>query len=280
MHLGHARTALVTWLRARQAGGRVVMRVEDLDPPRVRPGSAERIMADHRWLGLGWDEGPVFQSERTSAYETALQRLAPHLFHCSCTRRELREASAPHGPGGPVYPGTCYQGPTHPERPQAIRFRMTEGHGFSDEMVGDRAHTFGRDDFVVRRSDGLFAYQLAVVVDDIDAGVTEVVRGDDLLSSTPKQIALYRALGAEAPSWLHVPLVFDGEGERLAKRRRSLPVRAYQEAGWSPERLLGMLAQSLGVGDGSAMSLEAIAEEFSLAKWQANPGRDHFPPPA
>lgn len=246
MHLGHARTALVTWLRARAADGAIVMRIEDLDAPRVREGSEGSILADHEWLGLDWDEGPHHQSTRLDRYDEVLAELGDRTFPCTCTRKEVHEASAPHGDPG-VYPGTCREGPTHPERDAAIRFRMDGAPApFRDALHGlvDGGHA---DDFVLRRRDGLHAYQLAVVVDDHDMAISEVVRGDDLLSSTPRQIALYEALGWEPPGWLHVPLVVGEDGARLAKRHGAIAIGAYRDAGWSPERLLGMLAASLGL---------------------------------
>ena len=247
MHLGHARTALVTWLRARSRSGAIVMRIEDLDAPRVRDGSERSILADHEWLGLDWDEGPHHQSTHLERYDEVLAELGERTFPCTCTRKEVHEASAPHGDPG-VYPGTCREGPSHPERDAAIRFRMTEAPSFTDALHGE-VEGGHMDDFVLRRRDGLHAYQLAVVVDDHDMGITEVVRGDDLLSSTPRQIALYRALGWEPPAWLHVPLVIGADGARLAKRHGAIAIDAYRTAGWSAEALLGMLAASVGLLD-------------------------------
>ncbi len=252
MHLGHARTHLVAWLRARAAGGRIVMRIDDLDPPRVRPGAADAFLRDHEWLGLDWDEGPVFQSapERQAAYAEALVALeaAGHLYPCTCSRREWMEiASAPHGEGPPRYPGTCRAGPSHPERPAALRFRL---HGptprFDDLVFGPSGGT-DEGDFVVRRADGLVAYQLAVVVDDREQRITEVVRGADLLAATGLQRALFAALGAPAPAALHVPLVLGKDGERLAKRNGARGVRRYREEGLEAEELLGLLGASLGL---------------------------------
>lgn len=263
MHMGHARTALVAWLRTRLAGGTLVMRFEDLDAPRVRPESEAAFLRDHAWLGLDFDEGPFRQSERHALYEQALETLGDRVFECTCTRREVRDASAPHGDLGPRYPGTCRSGPTHPERASALRFRMTEAEAFSDVFHGHQPRGEA-DDFIVRRSDGLFAYQLAVVVDDGEMGISEVVRGDDLLSATPRQIALHRALGYEPPSWLHVPLVVGNDGERLAKRHGAVGIDAYRQAGWSAERVLGVLGASMGVGEGEPMSLGALLESFEL----------------
>ena len=262
MHLGHARTALVTWLRARAAKGAIVMRIEDLDTPRVREGSEPSILADHEWLGLDWDEGPHHQSSRLERYDAVLAELGERTFRCTCTRKEVHEASAPHEDPG-VYPGTCREGPSHPERDAALRFRMDVAPApFVDALHGpvDGGHA---DDFVLRRRDGLHAYQLAVVVDDHDMAISEVVRGDDLLSSTPRQIALYEALGWEPPEWLHVPLVIGEDGARLAKRHGAIAIAAYREAGWSAEALNGMLAASLGLLDEARpAALAELLERF------------------
>ena len=241
------------------------MRIEDLDPPRVKPGSEANILRDHEWLGLEWDEGPVRQSERSALYDEAIVALAAARFDCTCSRRDIREASAPHGgEGGPRYPGTCYDGAQDNGRVPAIRFRMREAEGFDDSFLGPVEAGLGLDDFVLQRADGLFAYQLAVVVDDAEAGVTEVIRADDLLDSTPKQIALYRALGVAPPAWMHLPLVRAEDGERLSKRHAAPSISAYREAGWSKERILGSLAGSLGIGDGEAASLSEILGAFSM----------------
>jgi len=249
MHLGHARTHVVAWLRARQRGGRVLMRIEDLDRPRVREGAEDALLRDHEWLGLDWDEGPVRQSERLPLYEAALATLreAGHVYACSCTRREIAAASAPHE-DEPIYAGTCRGGPSHPERPLATRFRMPDpSPGFVDAYAGEVMRGAVRGDFLVQRSDGVFAYQLAVVVDDAAQGVTEVVRADDLLMSTPRQLALYSALEHAPPSFAHLPLVLGPSGARLAKRDGAVGVADYRAAGVEPEALLGRLAHSLGL---------------------------------
>lgn len=283
MHLGHARTALVAWLRARTAGGRIVMRIEDLDPPRVKPGSEASILRDHEWLGLDWDEGPFHQSDRFDRYTEVLETLRARgrVYPCTCTRRELQEASAqaPHG-DEPVYPGTCRARPSHPEREPAWRFAIGDtsdarGPGFLDVLGGLRPGVAG--DPILRRSDALFAYPLAVVVDDHDRHITEVVRGDDLLPATSKQLALYDALDWAPPSFLHVPLVLGPDGTRLAKRHGSVGVADYRDAGWSSERLLGWLAFSLGLIDDPAPSdLNALRERFELGRLRAGSA----PPPA
>lgn len=256
MHLGHARTHLVAWLAARSTSGSVVMRIEDLDTPRVREGSEASLLEDHRFLGLDWDEGPVRQSERFVHYERALERLraSGHVYPCTCSRKEIEAvASAPHGDEGPIYPGTCRNGPTHPERVASLRFRMDESvPTFVDRVMGPSDPSMGKGDFVVRRADGLFSYQLAVVVDDDAMGITDVVRGADILASTPRQLALFAALGRPAPRYAHLPLVRAADGERLAKRSGARGIAEYLACGISAETILGALAWSIGLADAPA----------------------------
>lgn len=252
--MGAARTALLAWVRARRSGGAFIVRFEDLDRERVREGSQRAILEDLAWLGLDFDEGPgrpgaagsCIQSARTGLYEAAFLRLKARglLYPCTCSRREIaRSASAPHGEDEPAYPGTCRSGAAHPGRPQAWRFRMERAQPFKDALAGDQAGV--RDDFVVRRADGAFAYQLACAVDDAAMGVSEVVRGADLLGSASRQQALHLALGQDPPAWLHVPLMLGPDGARLSKRHASVAVSAYRDAGWSAPQLLGLLAGSL-----------------------------------
>jgi glutamyl-tRNA synthetase len=289
LHLGSARTALVAWLRARASGGAFVLRVEDLDAPRVVAGAEAAMRADLRWLGLDWDEGPdvggphapYVQSARTHRYADALARLraAGLVYPCTCTRREIAAiASAPHGldDEGPRYPGTCREGPTHPERPACFRFRMPEpAPGFVDALGGPFAPgSFGGGDFVVARSDGTFSYQLAVVVDDLAMGITEVVRGDDLRSSVPRQIALAEALGGTPPAWLHVPLVLANDGQRLGKRHGSTALAALRDAGHTPAAIIGRLAETLGLAaPGEYLSPRALLPRFDLALLPREPAR-------
>jgi glutamyl-tRNA synthetase len=274
MHLGNARTALLAWLAARSEGGRVVLRMEDLDRARVVSGAEARLIEDFAWLGLDWDEGPDVggphapyrQSERKSLYEAACDRLAARgrAFPCICSRADVaRAASAPHeeaGEDGPRYPGTCRD--AHPRdleekaratgRRPVLRFRGNgERISFHDEVHGDiePLGEAGVDDFVLRRADGVAAYQLAVVVDDAAMNVSQVVRGQDLLTSTPRQIALYRALGFAPPRFAHVPLGLAPGGERLAKRTRPESVADARAAGVSAAALIGMLAASVGLAE-------------------------------
>lgn len=277
IHLGTARTALLAWLAARAAGGVLVLRVEDLDAPRVKPGALEAMLDDLRWLGLDWDEGPdvggacgpYLQSERRDRYDAAIERLerSGRLFRCTCSRKEIESvASAPHGEE-PIYPGTCRSGPTHPERAAAMRFRFdrADARAFVDGVHGEVGAGLGAGDFVVRRADGVHSYQLAVVVDDLAMEITDVVRGDDLLSSTPRQLALIDALGGEAPRYAHVPLVLGPDGQRLAKRHGRITVREQRDRGVRAESLVGRLARTLGLVDrDEPLTARELVAGFSL----------------
>lgn len=256
-HVGNARTYLIAWLSARSQGGSVALRMEDIDSPRIKSGAAEQALDDLRWLGLDWDGEPVVQTERVSLYEAALEQLKQKelVYPCTCTRSDIAAAaSAPHAEHeGPVYPGTCAHRSASDAgelngTPFAWRFRVTESPSFEDRFLGevkiDLRQTGG--DFVVWKSAGTPAYQLAVVVDDAAMGVTEVVRGDDLLPSTPRQILLYRALGFEPPSFVHVPLVVGPDGRRLAKRHGDTRLGTLRDQPLAVSRLLGQLAWSCG----------------------------------
>ena len=258
-HVGNARTYLIAWLSARSQGGRVVLRVEDIDSPRVKPGAAEQAVADLRWLGLDWDGEPVVQTHRLPHYEAALDRLklAEQVYPCTCTRGDVAAAaSAPHAEHeGPTYPGTCSHRTAADAatfaaagRPFAWRFRVTDSPAFTDAFLGEVRVDLRQlgGDFVVWKSAGTPAYQLAVVVDDAEMGVTEVVRGDDLVPSTPRQLLLYRALGLTPPRFAHVPLVIGPDGRRLAKRHGDTRLATLRDAGMSPESLVGIIGWSCG----------------------------------
>ncbi len=261
LHVGHARTFLIAWLAARSAGGRMVLRIEDIDTTRVRPGAAEGAIADLRWLGLDWHAGPYVQSERMAAYQEALERLKRDdlVYPCTCTRAEIaRAASAPHAEDeGPSYPGTCSHRSAADatrlgDRPFAWRFRVDRVAVawldlFKGPMTIEPARLGG--DFLVARSPFAPSYQLAVVVDDLAMGVTQVIRGDDLVPSTPRQILLARALGGRPPSYGHVPLVVEPDGRRLAKRDGSIKLATLREQGVDPRRLVGWIARSCGWTD-------------------------------
>ena len=279
IHVGNARTALVAWLSVRSRGGAFVWRLEDLDGPRVVPGLAEAAQEDLAWLGLDWDEGPdpagagqavggphapYRQSERGALYESALASLleAGRLFPCRRSRKDLQAlASAPHGHDGrPPYPARLRPKKleadwferlgAQPRPDAAIRFRV-DGRptAFDDRVQGlveERVEeTVG--DFVLKRRDGLYAYQLAVVVDDLLMGIGEVVRGADLLASTARQIQLIEAFGATPPAYAHLPLVVNAAGEKLSKRDAGLDLRTLRDAGVGPDQLAGYLGHSLGL---------------------------------
>jgi glutamyl-tRNA synthetase len=261
LHLGNLRTALLAWLFARSAGAEFLVRMEDLDQGRVVAGSAAQQLGDLRTLGLDWDGEVVFQSHRHDAYEAAIERLRAEgrLYECFCTRAEIRAASsAPHGPlPEGAYPGTCLR-LTEADRarkraggrPPALRLRAeAERVRFTDRLHGAREGVV--DDFVVRRNDGAPAYNLAVVVDDAWQDIGEVVRGDDLLDTTPRQILLARALGLDRPAYAHVPLVLGPDGSRLAKRHGSVTLDRVH-----PEAALRWMAATLGMaGAGSAAAM-------------------------
>jgi glutamyl-Q tRNA(Asp) synthetase len=235
LHLGSLAAAVASWLFARAADGRWLVRIEDIDAPRVVPGSAAEILAALQRYGLEHDGEIVWQSQRTARYEAALARLrdANLVYDCACSRADLqRAASAPLG-AEPVYPGTCRDGLPAGKAARAIRFRApNETIAFDDLLRGpvEENVALQTGDFVVRRADGLFAYQLAVVVDDAEQGVTQVVRGVDLLPSTARQIALQRALGYDTPEYAHIALVTNPDGTKLGKREGSLPLPALDEA--------------------------------------------------
>jgi glutamyl-tRNA synthetase len=248
MHAGHARTFLTAWQRAREARGSIVLRIEDLDPLRCKPQYAEHAIEDLAWLGITWTEGPVYQSRRRDVFESAWRRLrdAGAIYPSTVSRKELRDAAhAPHeeDEAEPIFPsslrppvGTI----TDAAAPAGVvwRFRVPDGETirFVDGLRGPQAFTAGEHfgDFVVWRKDDVPAYELAVVADDIDMGITEVVRGEDLLLSTARQLLIYRALGAAPPAWYHTPLVRDAEGKRLAKRHQALSIRKLRASGLTP----------------------------------------------
>ncbi len=254
LHLGGALVAVASFWLARRAGGAFVMRLEDLDPPRIVAGSAARILEDTRWLGLTWDE-TYAQSERLARYREVVDDLTARglTYPCDCSRAEIaRAASAPHAGEETAYPGTCRDlSPTREmKRSPATRLRVPEGAlTIDDAIAGVVTQDLARDvgDFVVCRGDGVFAYQLAVTVDDVEMGITDVVRGVDLLASTPRQAYLAKLLGAAPPRTWHVPLVVDANGERLSKRSAGAEIRALAGAGISREAIVGAIGHALGL---------------------------------
>ena len=261
LHLGNLLCALLVWLSARQKGGRVLLRVEDLDTARCPRRYGQQMEQDLRWLGLDWDigpgkdggTGPYEQSRRTAVYQAALEKLQGMglVYPCFCTRAELHASSAPHREDGQViYAGTCRHltaveiAEKSSRRPPALRLAVPEERwGFTDGHMGRYEENLAADcgDFLLRRSDGMFAYQLAVVVDDAAMGVTEVVRGADLLDSTPRQLYLYHLLGLTPPRFYHFPLLLTAEGNRLSKRDGAVGLDSLQTK-LPPEEILGRLA--------------------------------------
>jgi glutamyl-tRNA synthetase len=285
LHLGNLRTALLAWLFARWAGGQFVLRVEDLDRPRVRSGATQRMLDDLRWLGIDWDEGPdvggpyapYVQSERQALYAGYLQRLQDMglVYPCYCSRAEIaRAASAPHEDEGPRYPRTCRdlsieqrrQHESNGRRP-SLRFRVDDERlvTFYDLLAGRQQQHVQNviGDFIVRRADGIFAYQFAVVVDDALMHINQVVRGADLLASTARQILLFEALGFPVPTFAHVPLMLDSEGKRLSKRLQSEGLEPLRAAGATPAQIVGQLAAGCGlVKEETEMSIMELAQQY------------------
>lgn len=270
LHLGNARSFLLAWLSVRQQNGMLLMRIEDIDSPRVKPWAREQTLSDLRWLGLDWNWGPdvggphsgYVQTERIGRYAEVLQQLidAGVVYPCTCTRREVAEsASAPHEQpvselppiDGAIYPGTCRMRHFVEGTAEfAWRWQFESGEiAWKDEVLGGQLANPERQlgDFVIAKSDGTPAYQLAVVVDDYDMGVTEIVRGSDLVPSTFRQLAILRHLGWPAPRYCHVPLIVGPDGRRLAKRHGDSRLSYFRQRGIKPQMLVGYLAWTLGL---------------------------------
>lgn len=298
LHLGNARTFMIAWLRVRSQGGRLILRMEDLDHPKNKQGAAAGVLEDLRWLGFDWDEGPdkggpfapYTQSERKAFYAQALERLRlKHLaYPCVCSRRDVATGqSAPHIEDGLYYAGTCRdryltyqeaQAQLPMGRLPAWRFRVPPESTvhlidrFYGEYEQEVASASG--DFVLARDPLGAGYMLAVVVDDAAMGVTEVVRGDDLLPTTPRQLMLYDALGLTPPAFLHVPLVVNMEGRRLAKRHGDTRIRALRESGCSQEQVIGLLAWWCGWAAWTErISLRELIPRFDLQRLPREPAQ-------
>lgn len=282
-HLGNAKTYLLAFWSARNSDSRLILRIEDVDSPRVKRWAVDQAIEDLRWLGIDWDEGPdiggeqssYIQSERCEIYQQALEKLIAEdrVFPCTCTRKDIQAAgSAPHFEHeGPVYSGHCRDWRSGDPLPEAgsycWRFKTThETVAFTDRMLGAQecvpATALG--DFPVTQKNGEPSYQLAVVVDDATMGITEVVRGDDLIASTFRQIELYRALGYSPPEFAHVPLVVGPDGRRLAKRHGDTRLSHFREVGVAAETIVGWAAHAAGlVEDASPRSAGELIESFA-----------------
>jgi glutamyl-tRNA synthetase len=285
LHLGHARSFLLAWWHARSRGGRIVLRLEDLDGDRVKPGMTEQAIADLEWLGLDWDGDVVVQSRRKDRLDAAVASLLERglAYPCVCTRGEIAASqSAPHADSGEIrYPGTCRdrfasleEAERESGRSPAVRLRVAPGRvriddGFAGLHAFDVAGEVG--DFPVARRAGAAAYQLAVVVDDAADGVTEVVRGDDLLSSAARQLLVQEALSLPHPRWFHVPLVVDEGGRRLAKRTDALALHRLRQLGIEPERIVAWIAKRSGIEAGDAASARECAARFDIARVPRTP---------
>lgn len=297
LHLGNLFCSLLAWLSAKSRGGRVVLRIEDLDPARTSHAFADQLERDLEFLGLFWDEGgsgggphaPYYQSERAPLYEQCLAALEARglVYPCFCSRAQLHAAEAPHAADGePIYTGRCRA--LSPEevrrrartRSPALRLEVPpEAVSLTDGHYGFFSQNLARDcgDFILRRSDGVFAYQLAVVADDAAMGVTEVVRGRDLLASAPRQIYLYRLLGAPPPSFCHAPLLLAPDGRRLSKRDADLGLDALRARGFSAADITGRLAFAAGLLDSPQPA--SPQELLPLFSWDKVPTQD-IPLPA
>lgn len=276
MHLGNVFSALLSWLSARAQGGTWLLRIEDIDPQRSRHEYADMLMDDLQWLGLEWDGKPCWQSQRGDIYARYLQQLteAGLIYPCYCTRADILATQAPHeSDGRVVYKGTCRNLPpgTH-TGPAALRMKVPdEGRGivtFTDGHYG--THTVDLTtqcgDFIVRRKDGAWAYQLAVVVDDSLMGINEVVRGRDLLLSSPQQIYLAQQLGFTPPRFTHLPLLCNTAGQRLSKRDKSLDMGCLRQC-FTPNQIIGLLAHAAGLQPTpDAVSVQSLVKTFSWNK--------------
>lgn len=266
LHFGSLVAAVGSWLDARAAGGLWYLRIEDVDAPRTVPGAADSILRTLEDFGLTWDGAVVWQSRRSDAHAAALERLRENglVYGCKCSRREIADSAAS-GIEGAIYPGTCRDHPPGPHEACALRLRAPDATiAFDDRVQGPIAQNVAREigDFIVRRRDGLYAYQLAVVVDDAEQAVTDVVRGADLLASTPRQIVLQRALGVATPRYLHLPVAVDARGRKLSKQNLALPV----EAG-AAVPVLGAALRFLGQEPVEAGSPRELLEG-AVACWQ------------
>ena len=283
MHLGNVFSALMAWASVRSQNGSLILRIEDLDIRAHNPQHTSLLLDDLQWLGLTWDKGPYYQSKRTELYQEALSDLRQRglLYPCFCSRADLHAAQAPHASDGTyVYAGTC-RNLSQSEREElsthkipATRMQVPNKiYTFEDRVYGPTSQNLAEScgDFIVQRADGVFAYQLAVVVDDADMGITEVVRGSDLLSSTPRQLYLQDVLGLSHPLYAHLPLLVAPDGRRLSKRNHDLDLGVLRSQGKTPEEILGFLAYCAGLTEESEpLSAVQIANRFAWETLRAH----------
>ncbi|MBQ9979883.1 MAG: tRNA glutamyl-Q(34) synthetase GluQRS [Oscillospiraceae bacterium] len=276
MHLGNVFAAMLAWLSARSQGGEILLRIEDLDTTRCTDEKAQMIREDLSWLGLDWDYETTPQKHRTEAYCAVLEdfRQRGLVYPCWCTRGTLQAASAPHASDGhDIYPGFCRNlteiERSKREKPPSWRLSVPDKvYGFSDGVFGRFEENLAKNcgDFVVRKADGMFAYQLAVVVDDAQSGVTEIVRGCDLLSSTPRQLYIYDLLGTAPPKYCHTPLLLASDGRRMSKRERDMDLGVLRKK-YRPEDIIGKLAFLGGIIDKiEPVSAGELVSRFSWEK--------------
>ncbi|MDY4522687.1 MAG: tRNA glutamyl-Q(34) synthetase GluQRS [Atopobium sp.] len=286
MHLGNVFSMLMAWLGAKSAGGNIILRIEDIDPRAASKQHARTLMEDLMWLGLTWDEGPYFQSDRIKIYDQAIAALtaAGYTYPCFCTRAELHTGSAPHACDGTyIYPGTCrtlsliQRKQKAVDKTPSIRLRVPSNtdksavYSFTDLLQGKYRQNLATEcgDFIIKRGDGVYAYQLAVVLDDALMGVNQIVRGNDLLSSVPRQLYLQELLGAPHPQYAHIPLLIAPDGHRLSKRNKDLDLGALKARGVTPQQIIGFLAHLAGlVPRGTAVTPNELLPNFS---WHALP---------
>lgn len=283
LHLGHARSLLLAWWHLRSRGGRVVLRIEDLDTARVRQSYTDALLRDMEWLGLDWDEGPHYQSADTERYHAAAQKLLEQglAYPCICTRKEIFR-SAPHRSDGETpYAGTCRgkfesmeQALEQSGRHAGLRFKVKEGpmhleDGFVHSFSANPSEEVG--DFTILRRDGAIAYQLSVVVDDAEQGINEILRGEDLLSSSARQRQLQDALQLPHPTWFHVPLVVDADGRRLAKRDCDISLSEMRAAGIQPQQIVSWVARRSGIPSAVGQSASELTPQFELERVPKTP---------
>ncbi len=280
LHIGGARTALFSWLYARNQKGRFILRIEDTDKERSAPEFVEEIIASLKWLGMDWDDGPYFQSQRTELYEGKVEQLLSEgkAYRCFCTKEELDRKRAEMVAAGKkqMYDRFCRnRSDGDPAKPHVVRFKtpMTGVTAFTDTLRGVVATPNEElDDFIIRRTDGGVMYNFVVVVDDADMGITHVIRGDDHIANTPKQVNLYRGLGCEPPSFTHVSMILGPDKKRLSKRHGAESVIEYRAAGYLPDAMVNMLARmGWGHGDQELFTREELVNKFSLEKITLSP---------